>query len=123
MERRGASEGDGGVQGARGFKLPDERPRELRDAAYARRGGIAFLHQASRYRGKANYRDAIYLAYGTSVPTLLSGIVDDMLTVLKAFAAMAGAYCSLRMGKTAWTEFVDDLDRKKAISISTKDVW
>ena len=53
----------------------------------------------------------------------MSGIVDDMLTVLKAFAAMAGAYCSLRMGKTAWTEFVDDLDRKKAISISTKDVW
>ena len=51
----------------------------------------------------------------------MSGIVDDMLTVLKAFAAMAGAYCSLRMGKTAWTDFV--LDRKKAISISTKDVW
>ena len=96
--------------------------RELRDAGYARRG-IAFLHQASRYRGKANYRDAIYLAYGTSVPTQLSGFVDDMLVVLKAFAAMAGAYCSLRVGKTAWTDFVDDLQRKKAISVSPKDVW
>lgn len=96
--------------------------RELRDAGYARRA-IAFLHQASRYRGKANYRDAIYLAYGTSVPTQLSGFVDDLLVVLKAFAAMGGAYCSLRVGKIAWTDFIDDLDRKKAISVSPKDVW
>lgn len=96
--------------------------REQRDAAYARRG-IAFLHQASRYRGKANYRDAIYLAYGTSVPTQLSGFVDDMMVVLKAFAAMAAGYCSLRVGKAAWADFVDDLDRKKALSISPKDVW
>jgi hypothetical protein len=57
------------------------------------------------------------------VPTRLSGFVDDMLVVLKAFAAMAGAYCSLRVGKSAWTDFVDDLDRKKAISLSPKDVW
>jgi hypothetical protein len=96
--------------------------RELRDAAYDKRG-IAFLHQASRYRGKANYRDAIYLAYGMSVPALLAGFVDDMLAVLRAFAAMAGAYCSLRVGKAAWSDFVDDLDRKKAISVSPKDVW
>ncbi|WP_244978451.1 hypothetical protein [Bradyrhizobium pachyrhizi] len=96
--------------------------RELRDAAYDRRG-ISFLHQASRYRGKANYRDAIFLGYGTSVPTLLSGFIDDLLAVLRAFAAMAGAYCSLRLGKSAWTDFVDDLDRKKAISVSPRDVW
>lgn len=96
--------------------------RQLRDEAYARRG-IGFLHQASRYRGKANYRDAIFLAYGMSVPTQLSGFVDDLLHVLKGFSAMAGAYCSLRVGKTAWTEFVDDVDRKKAISISPRDIW
>jgi hypothetical protein len=96
--------------------------RQMRDAAFARHG-IAFLHQASRYRGKANYRDAIFLAYGSSVPSLLTTFVDDLLIVLKAFAAMAGAFCSMRVGKGAWTEFVDDLDRKKAISVSPKDVW
>lgn len=96
--------------------------RNLRDAAYTRRG-IAFLHQASRYRGKANYRDAIFLAYGSSVPSQLSGFVDDLLTVSKAFASMAGGYCSMRIGKTAWADFVDDLDRKKAISLSPKDIW
>jgi len=71
----------------------------------------------------ANYRDAIYLAYGSSVPAQLSGFVDDMLVVLKAFAAMAGAFCSMRVGKVSWTEFIDDLERKKAISVSPKDVW
>lgn len=96
--------------------------RELRDAAYAKRG-IAFLHQASRYRGKANYRDAICLAYGSSVPTLLAGFVDDTLAVLKAFAAMAGGFCSMRVGKPAWRDFIDDLDLKRAISVSPKDVW
>jgi hypothetical protein len=106
--------------GVAGFRTKEAR--EMRDAAYAKRG-IAFLHQASRYRGKANYRDAIYLAYGNSVPAQLSGFVDDALVVLKAFAAMAGGYCSMRMGRTRWNEFVDDLDRKKAISISPADIW
>ena len=96
--------------------------RQLRDPAYARRS-MAFLHQASRYRGKANYRDAIFLAYGNSVPSLLSGIVDDILTVSQAFAAMACAYCSMRLGKQAWKEFVDDIERKRAISFSPSTIW
>jgi hypothetical protein len=53
----------------------------------------------------------------------LAGFVDDMLVVLKAFAAMAGAYCSLRVGTGAWTVFIDDLDRKKAITVSPLDIW
>jgi hypothetical protein len=83
----------------------------------------ARFRAASRYRGKANYRDAIYLAYGTSVPSLLMTFVDDLVVVLTGFAAMAGAFCSMRMGRAAWTDFVDDLDRKKAISVSPKDLW
>jgi hypothetical protein len=42
-----------------------------------------------------------------------------MLAVLKAFSAMARAYCSMRVTKAAWSEFVDDLERKKAISVLT----
>jgi hypothetical protein len=45
------------------LSISGPRSRANRDAADARRS-IAFLHQASRYRGKANYRDAIFLAYG-----------------------------------------------------------
>lgn len=94
----------------------------LRDAAFNRRG-IAFLHEASRYRGKANYRDAIYLAYGRSVPRLLDGFIDDLAAVLAGFTSMAAAYVSKRIGRDAWTAFVEDLDRKRSISISPSAEW
>lgn len=96
--------------------------RELRDAAFDRRG-IAFLHEASRYRGKANYRDAIYLAYGRSVPRLLDGFVYDLASVLAGFAAMAAAYVSRRIGRDVWTAFLEDLEQKRSISISPKEEW
>jgi hypothetical protein len=46
-------------------RLPDFRKkdaREVRDRGLAERG-VCFLHQAFRLRGKANYRDAIYMSY------------------------------------------------------------
>jgi hypothetical protein len=91
--------------------------RQLRDAWYQKRG-IAFLHQASRYRGKANYRDAIYLAYGKSVPRLLESFIDNLAQVLSAFSAMATAYASIRMGRELWLAFRDDLEAKRSISLS-----
>lgn len=94
----------------------------LRDQAFGRKS-IAFLHEASRYRGKANYRDAIYLAYGKSVPKLAEGFIDDLLVVLTGFSAMAAAYCATRMGKERWTVFMEDLEAKRAISVSPLEVW
>lgn len=94
----------------------------LRDAAFGKRS-IAFLHQASRYRGKANYRDAIYLAYGKNVPTLADGFTDDLTSVLTAFSAMAAGYCSIRMGRDRWTEFINDLEQQRAISLSPLSIW
>ncbi|AWM85543.1 hypothetical protein [Microvirga sp. 17 mud 1-3] len=96
--------------------------RTLRDKAYARRS-IAFLHEAARYRGKANYRDAIYLAYGRSVPKLLDDFIDDLVMVLSGFAAMAAAYSATRMGSELWTAFLDDLEAKRAVSLSPKALW
>lgn len=96
--------------------------RKLRDAAFDRRG-IAFLHEASRYRGKANYRDAIYLGYGRSVPQLLDGFVDDLTTALGGFAAMAAGYVSRRIGRELWDAFLDDLEAKRSLSLSPKSEW
>jgi hypothetical protein len=96
--------------------------RSLRDAAYAKRS-IAFLHEASRYRGKANYRDAIYLAYGRSVPKLLDGFVADLGTVLTGFSAMAAGYCAARVGRATWSSFVGDLEAKRALSLSPAALW
>jgi hypothetical protein len=56
------------------------------DPWYLKRS-IAFLHQASRYRGKANYRDAIYLACGKSVPKRLDVFIDDLAKGLISFSA------------------------------------
>ena len=84
---------------------------------------MGFLHQAARYRGKANYREALFLAYGHSTETLLKGFVADQATVLRAFLAMAGAFASRKLGKTLWAEFVDDVDANRAFSTSAASVW
>lgn len=96
--------------------------RNIRDNALEKQS-ICFLHQASRYRGKANYRDAIYLAYGKNVPTLADTFIDDLTKVLTAFSSMAAAYCFMRMGSSKWKEFIDDLDERRAISLSPFEIW
>lgn len=96
--------------------------QNLRDEAFKKKS-VSFLHQAFRYRGKANYRDAIYLAYGKGVPKLLESFIDDLAIVLIGFTSMAGAYCSLRIGNDLWDQFLNDLEDKKSISISPKSIW
>ena len=65
--------------------------RELRDDRL-RKQSISFLHQAIRFRGKANYREALYLAHGTRVESIICDFVPDMAIILEAFLAMAGAF-------------------------------
>jgi len=96
--------------------------QEVRDKTLGKKS-ISFLHEASRYRGKANYRDAIYLAYGSGVPTLANDFMGDLTIVLTAFSAMAAGYCSARMGRERWQEFIDDLEKNRAISLSPLEVW
>lgn len=94
----------------------------LRDAAYKKRAA-GFLHQAIRYRGKANYRDVIYLGYGKGTQTLLSDYVTDLISVLAAFSSMSAGYVSLRVGKEKWEPFVGSLESSRAFSTSPADVW
>jgi len=96
--------------------------RELKDARLAQRS-MGFVHQASRYRGKANYREALFLAYGKSTETILQGFVADQAVVLRAFLAMAGAFASRKLGKGLWEEFLADVDTNRAFSTSAASVW
>ena len=84
---------------------------------------MGFVHQAARYRGKANYREALFLAYGSCTETILSGFVEDMSNVLQAFLAMAGAFAKRKLGNDLWQEFVADIDAKKAFTTNAADVW
>ena len=96
--------------------------RQLRDEHFSRKG-VSFLHQAFRYRGKANYREALFLGYGPGTERLLTGYVDDLATVLGAFVSMAGAFASLRLGNDIWSEFVADVENKRAFSLSPLGLW
>jgi hypothetical protein len=96
--------------------------RTLRDQRLDKKC-MGFVHQASRYRGKANYREALFLAYGSGTETILTGFVEDMSVVLQAFLAMAGAFSKRRLGKDLWQEFIADIDAKKAFTTSATDIW
>jgi hypothetical protein len=91
--------------------LTNFRTRQARDLRDDRLRGktLGFLHQAFRYRGKANYRDALFLTYGGGVGASLTGFIADAEVVLKAFVVMAGAFCARRIGSTLWQRFLSDL--------------
>ena len=93
-----------------------------RDQRFGKRP-VGFLHQASRYRGKANYREALYLSYGATTQAKMVGFIDDMSTVLEAFVAMAGAFAERKLKQSTWDDFVSDLEAKRAFSLSPKVVW
>lgn len=96
--------------------------QELRDQRLKSRS-VGFLHQAARYRGKANYREALFLAYGKTTDAMLAGFVENQATVLRAFLAMAGAFASRKLGRSLWDEFVADVDANRAFSLSASSVW
>jgi hypothetical protein len=96
--------------------------RTLRDARLTGKS-TSFLHQAFRYRGKANYREALFLGYGNATETLLDGYADDLAIVLRGFVAMAGAFVAKRIGQPLWNEFLDDLERNRAFTMSPTAVW
>ena len=81
------------------------------------------MHEAIRYRGKANYREALFLGYGRSTETLLANYIDDLAVVLTAFVAMAGAFTSKRLGSQLWSEFIEDLEKQRSFTVSPKALW
>jgi hypothetical protein len=81
---------------------------QLRDAAL-RSEAVNFLWQAFRFRGKANYRDAMYLSYGNDNTPALRDLNADLATSANAFAKMAAHYTSRRTEAGTWTAFVDDV--------------
>lgn len=109
----------------RGLGVNDFRTKAaqtLRDSRLSRKS-IGFVHQAARYRGKANYREALFLAYGSSTETLLSGFTVDLAVVLRAFLAMAGAFARRKLGASLWSEFVADVDAKRSFSTPAAGIW
>jgi hypothetical protein len=70
---------------------------------------VNFLIQAFRYRGKANYRDAIYLSYGADYSDTLRQFIEDLKVVSSAFVLMTAYYVSRRVEKDSWRKYSEDI--------------
>ena len=81
---------------------------------------VGFMHQAFRYRGKANYRDSMYLGHGTYKNSKLAKFDADLSKVLEFFVSAAGEFCSRRMDKQCWNDILNDIESNRSFSLSPK---
>jgi hypothetical protein len=107
-------------EGLTDFKT--KKARELRDKRLGKRS-LSFLHEAIRFRGKANYREALYLGHGRSVEAAVARFSSDMADTLQAFLSMAGAFAFKRLGPALTRGFIDDISRHRSFSLDPGDVW
>ena len=96
--------------------------REIRDERLKGKA-LGFVHQAFRYRGKANYREALFISYGQHVEPMLEDFYVDMFSVLQAFLCMAGAFCAQRVGKDLWNAYLDDLSANVMLLVKPSELW
>ncbi len=78
----------------------------------------SFLHMAYRYRGRVNYRGAIFLGYGAGTYDFKL-YFDDLYNTLKIFLLLTSVYCSKRIEENSWKLFIDNLKIKSNLSINT----
>jgi len=92
--------------------------RELRDKKLEK-GIVNFLVQAFRYRGKAHYRDSVFLSYGDDRTDDLKQFNKDLEIVAKAFLKMASRYVQMRVKEKDWDIFLSDLDSNLQFDFDT----
>ena len=90
--------------------------KELRDNKL-QSGVVNFLTQAFRYRGKANYRDSIYLSYGDNREDEIETFINDLENIALKFLKMASFYVSKRVERGTWDEFVEDIEQNSQLTI------
>lgn len=93
--------------------------REYRDSRLHEE--INFLNCAFRYRGKANYRDAIFLTYGDDDIRLNNTFINSLRNVSIFSFICAFTYAEKRIGKRKTNEFLEDIKNNfRGQSIATE---
>tara|TARA_R110002167_G_C12707254_1_gene655246 strand:+ start:72985 stop:73944 length:960 start_codon:yes stop_codon:yes gene_type:complete len=82
--------------------------KELRDPALIK-GYANFFSMAFRFRGKAHYRDAIYLTYGDDREDAIKIFITDMEAVAKAFFRTCSVAISRKTQSGKWEKFATDI--------------
>ncbi len=102
----------------KGFRT--KKAKELRDEEFSR-NCVNFLYQAFRFRGKANYRDCLFLSYGEKKQEEAVQFTKDMLDVADAFTKMTCSYASRRVEKDAWELFMEDIKKHSRFVLDFKE--
>jgi hypothetical protein len=91
--------------------LANFRSKKAQGIRDARLAGTEYnlLHLAFRYRGKANYRDAVFLAYGAQHLADGGEFVCDLATVARFVTIVAMVYVRARVGPATFQAFADDM--------------
>lgn len=114
---------EGRIRGSQEFKALNtdsfrtKAARELRDVKL-RAGHVNFLIQAFRYRGKANYRDSIYLSYGPKREQAIRQFLRDLNIVGSSFLRMATSYASRRVELGSWKSFMSDIEQNSLLDFT-----
>lgn len=87
-----------------------KKAKEVRDKCF-RKKPVNILVQAFRYRGKANYRDGLYLSYVKDNSNKICRLTEDMHYVAKAFMIMISAYLKSSVPQSLWDEYCDDITK------------
>lgn len=83
--------------------------RAARDARIEKELGL--MHCAFRFRGKANYRDALYLSYGQRNPAAGERFIEDLKVSAQAMALIAIVMLGRTRGAQTATSLRDDLSQ------------
>lgn len=93
-------------QGYENFRT--KKAQQARDQSLTKKK-VNFLHQAFRYRGKANYRDCIYFI-ANAEDRRLEDFIADLEYVAHKFFAMSAFYVSKKVDNAIWTNFISSYE-------------
>ena len=89
---------------------------------------LGFLHMAYRFRGKAHYRDSIYLALNAnikqqSIPDEKAQFIHHLYESARAFITMVGAFCFSKIDRTLRENFIKDFKENKTFIFDIDEVF
>tara|TARA_B110000093_G_scaffold173904_1_gene206528 strand:- start:2261 stop:3259 length:999 start_codon:yes stop_codon:yes gene_type:complete len=101
------------------YKIEDFRKKInsiKRDEAFVKSRHIGFLNMAFRYRGKANYRDALFLTYNIDALPRQKELIKNMVKTSDAFLKLTSYYLYYRLPKDYWHMLLNDLKTHSTLS-------
>lgn len=92
--------------------------RELRDNQLKNKK-VNFLNQSFRFRGKANYRDGIYLTFDNNYISedVMDTFLDDLTVVAQAFTLMSYEFVRKSVRRMSWENFCEDYNKNNKIML------